>query len=503
MSEIETFGRKYAVGISFPGDKKRFAELLATELKARFSDKTVYFYTDNPETGKGAGERIKSKFENDCVMIVPLFCRDYLTKKWCRLEWDVVEAWLKSEENADRILPIKLERVDIPHWGDYDVAIEAFTEGQKSLKNVAKNSAIQIHQHYQKCLEDPSRWIEIKRNSQPAANFDERVSRSIDPSGTGTQLPVTGGKTKYQNESAGLSLAPVGPTNSLQPVASGDLDAARIKSAFRDRIELILQHEKLRKLVQETNGLREGLDAAAIAEAIVSLELQVRQKKDRWSPLCFAFFVAECLDRRRATTESTEDRELLTKLDQLAAALLPLSLVARADGNKACETDKKIWRFHGKKQLIGASLIARELGKPLWLGSTKDETVRDAVYPPGVKNSRLGIPPLGPDWDGLVDAVKDLLAEALKSTDEPGGNLGNDLDDIQATLTGWAHRDAYVSLLLLGKCPTARLEELQDKFPELLIWLGDEQSEEEFNRTILFRFQEIQKVTQPAWRTSK
>lgn len=103
---------EYDIALSFAGEDRKYAEILAVELE---KEKIKVFY-DNMEKAKLWGKelhiylkdlyRIKAKF---CVIFISKY---YINKKWTKLELKSALA-REFEEDKEYILPIKLDETEI------------------------------------------------------------------------------------------------------------------------------------------------------------------------------------------------------------------------------------------------------------------------------------------------------------------------------------------------------------------------------------------------------
>jgi hypothetical protein len=114
MQEVETFGRRFAIGLSFAGDDRDFVEPLATALKARFGNDRVFdFPSRQPElVGPNGVPRLLQIYCDQCVLVVPVFSTHYKSKQWCRSEWKGIREALQGD-HQERLIPIEKEKAEI------------------------------------------------------------------------------------------------------------------------------------------------------------------------------------------------------------------------------------------------------------------------------------------------------------------------------------------------------------------------------------------------------
>lgn len=120
---------KYDVALSFTGEDRRFAEMLAEELKKRgikvFYDK----YEKATIWGKDLYSHLSYVYQKQAQFCVIFLSESYANKLWTNLECQSAQA-RALEENREYILPIRLDDSEIPgflpttaylNWADESV----------------------------------------------------------------------------------------------------------------------------------------------------------------------------------------------------------------------------------------------------------------------------------------------------------------------------------------------------------------------------------------------
>ncbi len=106
--------RRFAVALSFPGEKREYVRQVADALAKTLGWERVLY--DDYLTAELA------RFELDIYLpdlyrahselIVPFFCAEYDQKKWCKLEWRSIRAVLFAAE-AHRVMPFRFDDTEI------------------------------------------------------------------------------------------------------------------------------------------------------------------------------------------------------------------------------------------------------------------------------------------------------------------------------------------------------------------------------------------------------
>ena len=116
--------RRFAIALSFPGERREYVEKVANALLPAFGgEKSRIFYDNWHESeiiGYASNRKLQNIYANDSDLIVPFFCEDYRKKKWCGVELRAIEELLFDEE-FDRVLPFRFDDVQIPGSSRIDI----------------------------------------------------------------------------------------------------------------------------------------------------------------------------------------------------------------------------------------------------------------------------------------------------------------------------------------------------------------------------------------------
>ena len=435
MPELETFGRRFAIGLSFAGDNRDFVEPLALALKDRFGSEKIFdFLARQPElVGANGLEKLLKIYSEECFLVVPVFSRQYPTKRWCREEWQRIRTAMQGVRQ-DHLIPIEYQKCKIPDWGDNDISFPAAGKTPEELADLLY------------------------------ATYEDRV-------------------LKYRKILAETKTAQAGQQSDPMK-AFRTASNLQTFSQLRPKLINTLSHAPLRRLVLQANELGLEMSAESLSDAILAVVPAKREPRDRWSPLCYVYRTVEQMEENDATATTAVEPAVIDGLERLTSLLLPVSVedIRSEDLQRAVNAVPDILRVAGAERMVGASIAGRMLGLQVWLNSDGRKKVRDAVHP---NRDKSQIPLGGIGGKGLVDAVREQLAEVLKPH-------SSNLHDVQAALTGWAGREAFVCVWLMDTAAESQIGELRRLFPELILLVCDGTSEGHVNPQILYRLQEIE-----------
>jgi len=111
--------RRFAIALSFPGERREYVEQVANALLPTFGGekgKARIFYDAWHEgliIGYTSNRKLQDIYANDSDLIVPFYCQDYLNKPWCGLELRAIEELL-FEREFDRVMPFRFDQVKVP-----------------------------------------------------------------------------------------------------------------------------------------------------------------------------------------------------------------------------------------------------------------------------------------------------------------------------------------------------------------------------------------------------
>jgi hypothetical protein len=129
MSNTNSVNRRFAIALSFPGERREYVEQVAKALLPAFGGeegKVRIFYDDWHESliiGYNSNRKLQHIYATDSDLIVPFYCQDYLQKKWCGVELRAIEQLL-FDQAYDRVLPFRFDKVDIPGSFKQDIFLD-------------------------------------------------------------------------------------------------------------------------------------------------------------------------------------------------------------------------------------------------------------------------------------------------------------------------------------------------------------------------------------------
>ncbi len=118
--------RRFAIALSFPGERREYVEQVANALLPAFGGekgKSRIFYDNWHEgliIGYTSDRKLQSIYATESDLIVPFFSEDYVKKDWTSVELRAIEALIFKRE-FDRVMPFRFDDVEIP--GSYDTDI--------------------------------------------------------------------------------------------------------------------------------------------------------------------------------------------------------------------------------------------------------------------------------------------------------------------------------------------------------------------------------------------
>jgi hypothetical protein len=125
---MESSSHRFAIALSFPGERRGYVEAVARLLLPAFGGdlegKTCIFYDRWHEAsiiGYASNRRLQQAYK-DADLIVPFYCQDYIAKDWCGVELRVIEDRLQKQE-FDTVLPFRFDGVEIPGGFSQDIVL--------------------------------------------------------------------------------------------------------------------------------------------------------------------------------------------------------------------------------------------------------------------------------------------------------------------------------------------------------------------------------------------
>jgi hypothetical protein len=108
MMTLQPSGQRFAVALSFPGEKRMFVEAVANGLSATFSRERVLYdkYHDAELARLDLDLYLPRLYREHSELLVIFLCPEYARKRWCNLEWRYIRQ-LISTIDASKIMPLR------------------------------------------------------------------------------------------------------------------------------------------------------------------------------------------------------------------------------------------------------------------------------------------------------------------------------------------------------------------------------------------------------------
>jgi hypothetical protein len=421
--------RRFAVGLSFPGEVRDFARQLYAELRVLFQGQEVFLDEEylHELAGVDLDLKLRAIYRDQCDLVVPVFCSHY-DKPWCRVEWSSIRAGMLEWRQDDRVLPISLDNTQIPGWEKTDLSIPRRGRSALEIATVIRRA----YEH--RCLPQTA-------GAPPAARQE---------------------------------LARLTEAQMLEEALRGS------RMEIRSRLIETLNRNQTRAEVLKANQLNANITVNTLVDTVLDVVPRSRPAGQRQSPLCFIHRTIEALDDR-----GTLDVALVNDIEALTALLLPLSIEDKYGNalDRTAEAALHIQRFQGTDKMIGASVVGRLLGLQVWPDTNRRPMIRNAVFPGREKE---GLPIDGLHCRDLVDAVRLVLARTLPTCRSDAA------EHVKAALRLLAGRKAFVCLWLMQEPAEDQVRQLHETFPHLILLHGDGDSDTDVNATVLLQLTEIQ-----------
>ena len=106
--------KRFRVALSFPGEHRSRVEKIAEALAARLGrEKILYDKWHAAEFARpGLGVYLPDLYHHESDLLVFFFCREYVKKEWCGLEWRAALDLIKRQQ-YDRLVLLRVDDIDI------------------------------------------------------------------------------------------------------------------------------------------------------------------------------------------------------------------------------------------------------------------------------------------------------------------------------------------------------------------------------------------------------
>src|SRR6185503_10099181 len=114
--------RRFAVALSFPGEKREFVSKVAAILGDRFGKQKILYdkYHEAEFARPNLDVHLPNLYGTHSELIAIFLCDEYKKKRWCNLEWRSIRQLIATADE-DRIMFLSFDNVGaIPEIGIYD-----------------------------------------------------------------------------------------------------------------------------------------------------------------------------------------------------------------------------------------------------------------------------------------------------------------------------------------------------------------------------------------------
>jgi tetratricopeptide (TPR) repeat protein len=114
MSQPQQTPKRFRVALSFPGEHRERVEKIAETLRETLGrEKVLYDKWYGAEFAKpGLGVELPALYHGQSELLVFFFCKEFLKKEWCGLEWRAALDLIKREQ-YERLMLLRLDDIDI------------------------------------------------------------------------------------------------------------------------------------------------------------------------------------------------------------------------------------------------------------------------------------------------------------------------------------------------------------------------------------------------------
>ena len=437
----ESAGRRFSIGLSFPGEVRAFAKELDQELSAYFGAERIFFDEryEHELCGVDLDLKLRDIYHQQCDLVVPIFCQHYEEKPWCKLEWSAIRALMLTCRDEDRILPVTIDNTEVPGWEKTDLSIQVRDRSTLAIAEVLRMA----HEHrFANQIDSPASSHTVVDTAMPPA----------------AEQPRLRGVTEQQ----------------LQ-----DSDLQSSLKELRRRVTEIVKNDSVRELLLRASGMNLLQTTETLVEEIFSVRPMFRSGDKPQTPMCFVHKCVVALQSAQSV-----DPVIIDSLEDLATLLLPRSVEDR-HGTAVNRCAQAALGFHavaGDDKVVGASIIGRLLGLRVAIDFSGSTMLQNAIHP-NSRNEAVAIDGLGaPD---LLAAVRKILCGVL-------GTRSDRADHIKGALRVWAARKAYVCVWIMGSVDPKFAGQLLQELPSIILLQGDGEDSSEVNPIVMYQLQEIE-----------
>jgi hypothetical protein len=145
----ETNQRRFAIGLSFPGEYRNIISEVAISLSRRHKKARIFYdkFHEQELARPDLDTYLQEIYLQHCDLVVVFICEKYEEKEWCGIEWRAIRNLLKNRVEKQRIMYIRLDEGNVSGVFPTDGYIEA---RGKSSSQLSKDISIRLQQYHNK-----------------------------------------------------------------------------------------------------------------------------------------------------------------------------------------------------------------------------------------------------------------------------------------------------------------------------------------------------------------
>jgi len=141
-------GKRFRIAFSFAGEKRNFISAVADILAKQFGAEKILYdkYHESEFARPDLAFYLPKLYKDNCDLVVTVFCKAYIAKEWCGLEWRAIYSLAKERDDMQILLArfghaeieglfglagyINLDQVNATQFADLILERLAFIEGR-------------------------------------------------------------------------------------------------------------------------------------------------------------------------------------------------------------------------------------------------------------------------------------------------------------------------------------------------------------------------------------
>ena len=119
---MNSSGKRFSVGLSFPGEHRLFVENIAERLASNVGKSQVLYdkYHEAEFAQPDLDVYLPKLYRTECDLIAVFLCREYQAKRWCKLEWRSIRQLIATADSG-RIMFLSFDNIGaVPEIGILD-----------------------------------------------------------------------------------------------------------------------------------------------------------------------------------------------------------------------------------------------------------------------------------------------------------------------------------------------------------------------------------------------